>query len=408
MLWIVFFIVILFILVFGFLFLKDIYRIELEPHQMVCVHRFSKFYRTLTCEQAEKFIRLPICDTISAPIDARVRLIVLPFKLKDEVCKVMLKLQVEYQVVADDALALQAIEKMPQPVPYLVDFLHDKVPKISALLPKSSPEIFEQTMLAEINDQLTQHLAVYGYRLQKVVARSLRVLPNIDCDLSATHQVIEHLKIDAEQRDTAWWQQLSDVLPQANFAKNIEPVEAISATLYAYMVVVPEDEDFMPIAMRDVFKQCTEQGIGLGIKLQAGAQPVLSLSYAELVALSNGNYAGDILEQPIPQGPFYSADTDFIPMGNPSDDMLPSTLRHALHHYLERLKIEGPAVTLVAAMGGDLSMSLAFNVFREQFEDDAGYELFLRQFYWYLPRDIKLVGLSQQSSVATEMVLLQD
>ena len=221
---------------------------------------------------------------------------------------------------------------------------------------------------------------------------------------------MELLQAQHEGGDASWWEDFCANILKAHFIFAGEEIQPVSPSLKA-CIVTPwseEHDDIQPVAVKDLFTHCLESGVGFAITKKLGEEPQLVLSFMEIYAISQGQYQELILQQTIPDGPFYKKDSEFIPMGKPSHDLLPPMIMHGLNAYLKQLHIEQPKVALLAQMGGDLAVSVAFNVFREQFSTDEDFESFTRQFYWYLPHNIPVFGISSEDPVATEMVPLAD
>lgn len=387
---------------------QDKLYLNLKPGEVALIYRFGVYHHTIHAEQAAEKIVWPVLEQARHILNCQKRRIVLPYSGLDDGYKIKLNLQIEYKIDLEQARKLAG--KIIKPVPEMVDFVQQHVPVISSHLPKNKPDLYKSTLAQELQEQLSFHMQAFAFSISKLVLLEAKILEQKTYDMSATTKIMELLQVQHENDDASWWEDFCANILKAHFIFAGEEIQPISPSLKA-CIVVPwseQQEDVEPVAVKDIFDHCLEFGVGFAITQQAGEEPKLVLSFMEIYAIAQGQYQELILQQSIPTGPFYKKDSEFIPMGKPSHDLLPPVIMHGLNAYLKQLHIEQPKVVLLAQMGGDLAVSVAFNVFREQFSTDEDFESFTRQFYWYLPHNIPLFGISAEDPVAAEMVPLAD
>ena len=383
-------------------------KVFLQPQRYALVQRFGMYQRSVQATRRHgTHMRLwPLLESVRCMVDGRLRRLIVPLEDVEDDFIVRVCFILEYRVEFNNAE--RAMRLLAQPVKPLVDYMRAQFAEVSRLLDKDKQQLYQDTLLVDLKEKITDFMQAHAYTLHSLRVRDVNIASRVAFDLTATRQLLKLLDIDPAERDTNWWERAGAVILQANFAQCVEPIKSISPSLMAYHVEVPTTDNFTPINLAAAIDTCLAEGVGLVIS--AGNQdtnPLLTLSFIELYALKHDCYTQMILQTPIPNGPFYNAEADYIPMGPPGEDFLPLEIRAGVAAYLKKLNIEEARVTLLTQIGSDLQMSLAFNIFIEHFNSAEDLDAFTRQFYWFIPRSIPLVALSKQSAVAEEMGLMQ-
>ena len=384
-------------------------RKETTAHEWAVINRMKTSCRVAANKSGRhppSVFVMPFFEKIIHRVDGRSRRIVFRIEVDDVEFKIKIQVEAVYKVIAKQAFL--AAQNRPNPVEKIVDFCREKVPLISSFLDKSHVKIFQCTLLSELDEQLAAYLPSLGYQLLSVKILESFSAPKASFDLTKTNQVMALLSDAQSSRDKAWWETFNELIIDANFAYIEDQIEAVSPSLRAFVVIPPKDDCFNPITMREVFDICLNKGVGLAVKISLDAEgPLFVLSYIEIYAITVHKFDEIILQSDIPEGPFYQQQVEYIPMGEPSAELLPMQIRRGVDAYLKQLNIEDPQVTLIADAGdGDFMMRIAFNVFHEQFNSDSDFEAFTRQFYWYLPRTVSVSGLSNANPMVEHMVPL--
>ncbi|MEZ6025304.1 MAG: hypothetical protein R3E85_03860 [Planctomycetota bacterium] len=223
-------------------------------------------------------------------------------------------------------------------------------------------------------------------------------------DVAMTRRVIKYLQVPRTERDDAWRERFFRAIPTAALVVG-SPQLLTGPDGFEYVVLrTPKPpQRFAPRTLAQISIECTSRGRGAVLDPEPGSAAWV-FRYGDLWSLrAHGGFVGDGVEpleaQVIPSGRRrLQRETEFL-VGAPSAHLFPSWARRVVGSYLRsHMGVRDPRVALVMDFAMRPTRSLAFNVYRDDQEDAAAFDLAMQRLAsWYLPPGLGILSLGRDS-----------
>lgn len=224
--------------------------------------------------------------------------------------------------------------------------------------------------------------------------------PRAECDITKTQVIVELLQVSKDQRDDAWKQKFLDNVQTASFSSE-NPQIFTGPDGFAYFKLrTPEpNKPFESFCIRNLKDFLLENGFGVAINTGENSVDWV-FSHGDIVNLHLRNEfftkaeSGEIKsEETLSQGAQ-------ILIAQPSESYLPGKTRKALRAFLQSIGVEKPKVMMVCRKNnGTFIQELAFNIFREDFNNPDELNNRMAQISWFLPRHYIIVSFPKKSDL---------
>lgn len=224
-------------------------------------------------------------------------------------------------------------------------------------------------------------------------------------DLTLTRQVQDLFEVAREQRDQAWRENFYAAVVDASMgAPLVQIVNGPDGFPYFVLNLPPAGQPFEPFCISHILDKCLEKGFGV-VTQPEPPPPQWVFTYGLLWSLRE---FGRFMVEQEGDGPTQSGVTaprsatgHTVLTGQPSAAFFPLYARNVIKQFLkEQAGISNPQVLLVNDPRDTPSQSLAFNVFRADFEEQQKFENVMHRLTWFLPRHYGLISMAKDSELA--------
>lgn len=206
-------------------------------------------------------------------------------------------------------------------------------------------------------------------------------------DTQKTKIVVELLKVSSDQRNDDWDQQFYENILQASFTcGNPQVIQGPDGLPYFKLQYPESKKPFNPFSLVSIKEHVLKNGYGVALSPD-GNQVVWSIPHGAMVNL---HVSGKLFTEPdhptLPEREVLQEPTEVL-TGQPAEDFLPTATREVLKDFLQTQGIAEPKMMLMARhrVEGD-STELVFNIFAEDYPDEALFEALIHRVQWFLPR----------------------
>lgn len=235
--------------------------------------------------------------------------------------------------------------------------------------------------------------------VEAVVHKSLN---RPECDITKTPLMIEAFKVPVEERDENWMQAFLKNVQTASYACG-QPQTLQGPDGFTYFILQSPEENkaFESFCIRNMTEDfLLQRGCGVVINPKTDGTADWVFSYGDIVNLyCRQEFYTDDNTLGLPQTEIIK-EAEQVMVGQPSESFLPRAARGVLKNYFEFIGIKKPKVMLVNRTAkGQLSQSLAFNMFSENFTSTAEFESRIKQIGWFLPKHYTLLSIPKSSDI---------
>ncbi|GHE30776.1 hypothetical protein [Sphingobacterium griseoflavum] len=220
-------------------------------------------------------------------------------------------------------------------------------------------------------------------------------------DLEKTIIINNLMRTPFEQRNQQWRADFLANIAGANLKLgNPEVVMSNDGYPYFQLETVNTGENFQAVVLERQLDTLLEHGFGVVINAQA-SQPDWVFSYGDLVNLKiNKEFYTDksIFSNPKEQQ-CIGKDEDIL-VGQPSEEILPRSVRQYIREFLQESGVKNPKVMLIARNYTDeksVSQDLVFNMVPAQFSSEKDFDRIMKSLSWFLPKHYSFFGVDEMS-----------
>ena len=218
-------------------------------------------------------------------------------------------------------------------------------------------------------------------------------------DLDKTQVISNLLLIPRAEKNAQWREKFLLNVIDAKFAMG-DPQILTGPDGYNYLHllspgIVNKRSD---VVLKNWVDELVDKGIGVAINPQQNPDWVFT--------------CGDILNYKL-SAEFYTATPDFnlekeeiiqkeeeVLVGQPSEIYFPSQARRSIKNFLTNLGIYSPRILLLARTKPEgMLQELAFDITREDFEQDKDFDYAMQSVSWFLPSHYTVISLSKDSNL---------
>lgn len=371
---------------------------HVNPHTLLIIERQKNFHRIANPGYN---LLIPWWEKIAGEVSTRLRQLTVPINMQIDTLS-ELNSEIVIRFKANVQSARDAFYLLPDPIAAVKHALVDEAKGYVSARNHHG----QRTQANDLQSHLAQHLAQFlnqhGYQLDTLSVTEHHVTSDYQhLSLSSSNSLARLLIPLPDNTTDDWYQKCQSHLWSACLVMS-DKTETVSSDGCPYLRVqlppaTPDNLD--PCGFSDAVSQAFANNLGIQLRNPENTQTLMQFTLGDIIHMQNTQHLPSRLGIDR-NGLLPLSDEQLIPMGEPSEELLPLSLRPLLYQYLNQLNIREPSVMAGTRLSSDLELGVIFNIFPTDFNSENDYKTVCYQLRWILPQKIKLFFSEQMSECA--------
>lgn len=370
------------------IFVLALFTYHVNPYTLLIIERKQSFHRIAAPGYN---LLIPWWEKIAGEVSTRLRQLTVAINMQvDTLSELNSEIVIRFKANAESAR--QAFYQLPDPVSAVKQALTDEAKGFVSARNHHGQKTQATDLQSHLEQYLAQFLNQHGYLLDTLSVTEHLINSDYQHLSLSSSNSLARLLIPLPKNTTAeWYQKCQSHLWSACLVMSEKPeIVGNDGCPYLCAQLPPTSPDELnPCGFSDVVDQAFKNNQGIQLMNPQNTQLLMQFTLGDVI------YMQQTQQLPPHLGIDRSAltplsDEQLIPMGEPSKELMPLSLRPLLYQYLKQLNIREPAVMAGTQLSSDLELGIIFNVFPTDFDNPNDYATVCYQLRWILPQQIPL------------------